>query len=145
MQIEELWTYLVDNELLSPTEIEYLKTGLLAIKEMSPSDKPSVFRKMEYIIEVSENVSWCIFALKQHLKTFIKCERQIKDPEYSLLVGQGRPSSEAINSEIRWKNESLYDLDYKISVIENTIEYINHIEQSLERYLYMLKDKLKNQ
>lgn len=145
MQIEELWTYLVDNELLSPTEIEYLKTGLLAIKEMSPSDKPSVFRKMEYIIEVSENVSWCIFALKQHLNTFIKCERQIKDPEYSLLVRQGRPSSEAINSEIRWKNESLYDLDYKISVIENTIEYINHIEQSLERYLYMLKDKLKNQ
>jgi hypothetical protein len=59
------------------------------------------------------------------------------------LVRQGRPSSEAINSEVRWKNESLYDLEEDIRSVENIIDYLVHLEESLERYLYMLKDKLK--
>lgn len=143
MDLQELWEYIVENELLSATEIGYVKTCLEDITELSPADKPTLFRKMERVIEDSDRLSWCIFSVRQQYAKLNSAYRKIKDPEYTILVRQGRPSNEAINSEIRFRNDSLYDLELKLTTIENIITYLDHVELSLERYLYMLKDKLK--
>ena len=143
MNLDILWTYIREHELLSDTEIGYIKVCLDDIAEFSPADKPMLFSKMERIIEDSDKLGWCIFSVRQQLNKMESVYRKIKDPEYVILVRQGRPSSEAINSEVRWKNESLYDLEEDIRSVENIIDYLVHLEESLERYLYMLKDKLK--
>lgn len=142
MQLNDLWNYIREHELLSDTEIEYVKTCIEDVTEMSPSDKPMIFRKMERLIEDSDKLSWCIFSVRQQLNKMNKAYKQIKDPDYVTLVRQGRPSSEAINSEVRWRNDSLYDLEEDIATVENIIEYLVHLDHSLEKYNYMLKDKL---
>lgn len=145
MQIEELYNYILENNLLSSAEISYVQVCLNDITELSPADKPMVFRKMEKLIQDSDNLAWCIFSVNQQLILLNKAYRKIKDPEFTILVRQGRPSTEAINSEIRMKHDELYDLEEQIAIVEQIVEYFRHIELSLERYIYMLKDKLKNQ
>lgn len=115
------------------------------IQEITPNDKPGVFHKSEKLIQDAQNLTWCILALKLQYDKLNKAYRMIKDPEYTILVRQGRPSSEAINSEIRFKNEQLYDLEEKLSTINNILEYLNHIQNSMDKYIYLLKDKLKYQ
>jgi len=144
INLKPLYEFLKENELLSDTELDMIQYCLNDITETSPNDKPGVFRKSEKIIQDSQNLSWCIYSLRLQYDHLNKAYRKIKDPEYTLLVRQQRPSSEAINSELRTKFEELYDLEEKLSTINNIIEYLTHIQTSMERYLYLLKDRLKH-
>lgn len=143
MTINDLFDYIREHELLSESELSIVDKCLNDIKEMSPADKPSVFRKTEKIIEDSEDLSWCVYALRLQKVKLQKAYRVLKDPEYVTLVRLNRPSSEAINSEIRFRNEDMYRLEEDMAIVDNILAYIEHIQVSMERYLYMLKDKLK--
>ena len=143
MKTQELFQYISDHDLLSDTEIVFIQTCLDDIREITPSDKPSVFRKMEKIVNDSEDLSWCIFALKKKQSELQRDYRMVKDPFFMTLVRQNRPSTEAINSEIRTLHKEVYDLEDGLSMVEHILGYLDHIQLSLERYLYLLKDKLK--
>ena len=143
INLKPLYEFLSENELLSETEMDMIQYCLNDIVETSPNDKPGVFRKSEKLIQDSQNLSWCIYSLRLQYDCLNKAYRKIKDPEYTLLVRQQRPSSEAINSELRAKFEELYDLEEKLSTINNIIDYLSHIQTSMERYIYLLKDRLK--
>lgn len=143
MKLDELFQYIKTNDLLSDYEIRMVQTCLDDIREMSPVDKPSIFRKSEKIINDSEDLSWCIYSLKQKYSQLQKDYRVKKDPMIGRLVLQKRPSMEAMNCEVRSLNPFIYDMEEELATVEHIIEYLNHIQLSLERYSYLLKDKLK--
>lgn len=143
MDLNKLFDYISSHELLSSKEIDMVRYAINEIVEIAPTDKVALFKKQEHLIEASSNIGWSIMVIKNNLAKIKTTYRKLKDPEYTMLVRKGRPSNEAINSEIRFSNEALYDLDEIISNVENIIEYLNTVENNINRYLFMLSDKLK--
>lgn len=143
MELNLLFDYLRSHELLSEEEIKMVKFAINEITEIAPTDKVALFKKQESLIDASSKLSWSVMVLKNNLNKIKTAYRKIKDPEYTMLVRKGRPSNEAINSEIRFTNESLYDLDEIVDTVENIIEYFATLENNINRYLFMLSDKLK--
>lgn len=141
--LNELFEFIRINELLSEPEIGIIRVCIDDITEIAPTDRPAVFQKMERLVRDSENLSWCIYSIKLQNSKIKKAYNMLKDDDFAMLVRQGRPSTEAIKSELRMKNHALYDWELKMETVENTIEYLNHILVSMDKYMYMLKDKLK--
>jgi hypothetical protein len=141
--LNDLFEFIRENELLSEPEIGIVQTCIDDIKEIAPTDRPALFQKMERLVQDAENLSWCIYSVKVHYSKIKKAYRMLKDGDFTVLVRQGRPSTEAINSELRWKDPTLYDWELKMETVENLIEYLNHILVSMDKYQYMLKDKLR--
>lgn len=143
MNFRVLADFILEHELLSEDEIKMVSVAINDIKEMTPSTKAEVFRKSERIVADSQDLSWCIQSVKiQHAKLLTAYHKMV-DTDYALLVRQGRPSSEAIHAELRMKNESLYEVEELLTTIENTIAFLESLKESMDKYLYVLKDKLK--
>lgn len=140
----ELFEYLKDVIELSPENIRTVKTALSMIREMSPSDIPNILRKIERLIDVSQDMAWINLAMKRKLHEMTREIKMKKDPQYVMLVKQGRPSSAAIEAEIRFTNKDMYDSENGIDVLNNVIEYFNKINESIEKYIWLLKDKLNS-
>lgn len=138
----ELLEYLRDVIELSPDNIRTVKNCLAMIKELSPSDVPNILRKIEKLIDASQDMSWIVLVMKRKLHELTRELKVKKDPAYVMLVKQGRPSSAAIDAEIRFTNKDLYKLEDDIEIVKNIIEYFQKIIESMEKYSWLLKDKL---
>jgi len=141
--IDKLCNYILDNELLSEQEVQMIVECNNEIIQIAPTDKPQVFRKEERLIRCSQNISWCIFSLKLKASKIQDSYRRSRDPEYTILVRQGRPSAAAIETELRYKHPEFYETDEQIRILDNIIEFLGHLELSVERYMYMLRDKVR--
>ena len=142
LNYDTLYQFILDNKLLSEAEVTIIQTCVNDIKELSPSEVPLIFKRIEKLVNDAENLSWCIYSVSLVYDKLVKANKKIQDPEYVVLARQGLPS-EAIHSTIRWKHEEIYDTEELISNVEHLIEYLKHLEKSLERYRYMLIDKVK--
>lgn len=138
----ELLEYLRDVIELSPENIRVIKSSLAAIKEQAPSDVPLILRKIERLIDLSQDLSWIILVMKRRFHELTREMKVMKDPQYVMLVRQGRPSSAAIEAEIRFTNKDLYTVEDNIEIVRNIIEYLQKIIDSMDKYSWLLKDKL---
>ena len=139
--LKSLFDYLVSNNILSKDEIDIINVCIKEIREASPTDKPILFRKGDRLIDYSQRLSWVIYSVKSYRDKLVKELNKKKDPEYTMLVRQGRPSKDAIEAELRFKFQDLYDEEYELNTFNNFVDYLEHIELSLDRYLKMLKEK----
>lgn len=143
-RISQLYEYMVDVMELSKEELLMIKTAIKNIHEASPVDKPAIFSRMSNIITASEDLSWVKMIVVRKLDTLKTAIKKIKDPEFTMLSRQGRPSTQAIEHEIRFNHSDLSELEDKKEVLDNIIEYLEHIEKCLDNYQFLLKDKLKH-
>lgn len=116
---------------------------LNSIREISPIDAPVAFAKMERITNLSDDLAWIISILNRKNNELKRSVQKLKDPKYVALVRQNRPSSAAIEAEIRLTNKDIVEFEDKISRLENVLEYLNHIQKSLDNYLWILRDKIQ--
>lgn len=135
--------YLGDIVKLSSEEISYVQLAISAVHELSGGDGISIFNKMDKIISISEDLSWVISSLNKYRHDLNKQIKIIKDPEFTMLVRKGRPSIQAIESEIRFNHKELTDLEEDLEILDNMIGYFDHLELSIDRYIWMLRDKAK--
>lgn len=142
-KISQIYEYLVDIIKLSPEEMRAVKSAIGAIHEMTPTDGPGVFTKTQNMISISEDLSWVISVITRKHHQISKEIKKIKDPEFVMLVRQGRPSTQAIESEIRFNNDNLVDMEEELEIIENILDYLKHVEVGIERYIWLLRDKGK--
>lgn len=141
-KVSQIYEYLVDIIQLSPEEIRAVKAAIGILHEVPPTDAPVLFSKIDRLISISEDLSWVISMItkKQHqIKSSIK---KIKDPEFTMLVRQKRPSTQAIESEIRFNHEELTDMEENLDIIDNMIDYLKHLELGIDRTIWLLKDKI---
>lgn len=140
---DNIYKYITDEMNLADDEITSIKVAVNMIHEISPTDIPLIMKRVSDLIVAEEDLSWTITAVN---KVLIKLKYEIKSikaPQFTLLTRQGRPSSTAIEYEIFFTNDKLKELEVKKDNIENILEYLRHIEKSLDTYIYLLRDKLK--
>ena len=143
-RLDQLYHYMVEVIELSSEEMMMVKTAIKNIHEMSPVDKPAIFSRMSNIITASEDLSWVTMIVTRKLNSVKSEIKAIKDPEFTILSRQGRPSTQAIEHEIRFMHSELLDLENKKDVLDNVLGYLEHVEKCLDNYQFLLKDKLKH-
>lgn len=130
-------------KILSIKQVQSIKSCLNEISQVAPSDLPIMFTKEQRLLELSSDLSFAIFSVNVFLNNERDKYKRKRDPEYVMLVRQGRPSGAAIDAEIRFKHSELYDDEKKLDILANVIEYLNHIQLSIDRYIYLLRDKAR--
>lgn len=128
--------------IFSEDEYQMIRSSIGLIIESPPQTAGAVFSRCERLTASSMDISWIILSLN---RTKLKLENSlkgIKDPEFVLLVRQGRPSTQAIESEIRMSKDSVMQLENDIQEIDNLIVYFNSLERNIDRYIRTSKDKI---
>lgn len=142
-KIDLVVAYLENTVELSDTEINIIKTAINLISEISPTDITVIFSKLDNIIETSNNLGYVIYYCNQYKINLTRKYRNLKDPAFTSLTLKQRPSTLAIESEIRTKYPEIAELEYQVETITNAIDYLNHIELNLERRIWSIKDRLQ--
>jgi hypothetical protein len=142
-RVNDLYEYLIDTLTLSVEEVDIIKTAIRNITEIAPTDAPLIMRKISDLIVSSDNISWVIHIINRSIHINNRELKTIRDPSVVMLVRQGRPSRDAIDSEVRLGNSKIYQLEENISILENVLDYLKHLELSLSNYQWLLRDKLK--
>lgn len=126
---------------LGNAEVKIISECLNIIREVSPIDGPLIFSKMERVISLSDDLAWIISILNSMRNNVRRDIMKVKDPKYVSLVRQNRPSSAAIEAEIRISSKDIIELETKEDNISIVIDYLNNVQKSLDRYLWVLRDK----
>lgn len=124
--------------------VEIIKDCLNTIHQASPLDAHVVFNRIEHIISLSDDLSYLILSINRKRTSMLRELKTIKDPQFVALVRADRPSTAAIESEIRLSKPIIKDIEYNISIIDDTLIYLNHIEKGLNDYSRLLRDKLNS-
>lgn len=143
-RLATLYEYLENDIKLTSDELAIVRNSVGIIHKQSPIDRPLVFRRMEEIIEAMEELSWVILTVNRHLLKIRGEIKEIKAPQFTMLVRRGRPSTTAIEYEIMMNNDDIKSLEETEETIDNIVYYLKSIESGLDRYLWMLRDKLKD-
>lgn len=141
-RMSQIYEYLVEIVKLSPEEMRAVKSAIGAIHEISATDGPGLFSKMNNLISLSEDLAWVISVITKKQHEIKKSIKIIKDPDFVMLVRKGRPSTQAIESEIRFNHEELVQMEENLEITSNLIDYLHHVEVSIDRYIWLLKDKI---
>lgn len=147
MEIEERLEILKQffNETITAGEraTSTIRDAIYMLKEIPPADVPNTFSKEQRLISILDDLQWILYLLN---KTKTRIDEQIlniKSPEVTYLIREGRIGTDLINIEVYNRNqEKLEPLMNKKDAIENTVSYLLTLEGNLNKYLFMLKDRL---
>lgn len=81
--------------------------------------------------------------LKRKLNGIEKEIKKITSPSVTMLVNKGRMGNDLINSEVLFLNESLYDLYDSRNEVTNILNYLEKLDENLNKYLWIIREKLK--
>ncbi|WP_299994561.1 hypothetical protein [uncultured Clostridium sp.] len=123
--------------------VNCIRESIYMLKEIPPSDVPNTFSKQQRVISNLDDLQWIIYSLNNS-KTKLEEEiLNIKSPDITYLIREGRIGTDLINIETYNRNkEKLEPLMTKQNAINNTISYLMTLEGNLSKYLYMLRDRL---
>lgn len=141
-KIDEILEYIKDEVELGDKELKSLDTALNYIEYETPTDLPLVFRRLDSIISVSADVSWTLANVKKHRAKINAEYKALKDPQFTSLIRKGRPSTVAIESEIRFIDDNIAKYEYRIEVLDGFIEYLEYILKVLENIQWAIKDRV---
>ena len=141
-KIEMITEYLGDVVDIGDISVDSIKTAISLLKEIPPVDAPNTFNREQRLISISDEISWIIMSLKRKRQILDEKMKNIRAPEYTRLVRQGRPSTEAINMELYMLHDDMNSLNSKIEVLDNFIMYLNSMLENINRYIFMLKERL---
>lgn len=122
--------------------VETIKTCLDILHQAMPLEIGQVFTRLERITSVSEDLAYVIMCINKYKSKKVSEIRRIRDPEFTILTRKGRPSTQAVECEIRFSHTELYDMEDEVEIISSIEKYLQHIEKSLDRYMWLLRDKI---
>lgn len=126
---------------IGESEMEIINSAIGLTHQVSPIDGSQLFARMELVIAVSDDLEWIINSIVRKRNEKENDIRKIKDPKYVALVRQGRPSSAAIEAEIRITLKDIREQEELIQLIDSMISYLQFVQRNLDRYLSILKSK----
>lgn len=113
------------------------------LKKKTASDIPGLITGQEECVSFSDDLTWTIFLLRKKLNNVEKEIKKIKSPAITMLVNKGRMGNELIESEVLFQNEELYDLYDSRDEILNILNYLEKLNENLNKYLWIIREKLK--
>ena len=123
--------------------VAVIRDSMYTLKEIPPADVPNTFNREQRIISNIDDLQWILHLLNLS-KTKVDEEiLNIKAPDIAYLVREGRIGTDLINIEVyNRQQDKLEPLLTRQHALENTISYLKTLEDSLNKYLFMLKDRL---
>lgn len=123
--------------------IDSIREAVLIMKQLPPSDVPNTFVMEQKIISILDDLQWVIHLLKSKKSKVSEDIMGVKAPDITYLIREGRIGTDLINIEVYNRNEEkLKPLMSKESTIENTIAYLSSLDSNLNKYLYLLRDRV---
>ncbi len=123
--------------------IDSIREAVLIMKQLPPSDVPNTFVMEQKIISILDDLQWVIHLLKSKKSKVSEDIMGVKAPDITYLIREGRIGTDLINIEVYNRNEEkLKPLMNKESTIENTIAYLSSLDSNLNKYLYLLRDRV---
>lgn len=110
------------------------------IHQNLPVDNSGIFSRMTKCNSLSDDLSYVILCIQNKKNEIDKSLKEKKDPKFTLLIRSGRPSTQAVECEIRATNSEIAELENTLLKFENICEYLYHLDKCLDRYIYSLKD-----
>lgn len=140
-RVNEIYSYLSEVIDIGESGKTVIRESLSSIKQISPIDGALLFSKMERIISLSDDLSYIVSSINRKRNSLESEIKSIKDPKYVALVRQNRPSSAAIEAEIRITVKDISTLEDKLKILDNVLVYLDSIQKSMDRYIWMLNSK----
>ena len=120
-----------------------IKEAMLIMKQLPPSDVPNTFVMEQKIISNLDDLQWIIHLLKTKKSNISENILRVKAPEVTYLIRECRIGTDLINTEVYYRNEEkLQPLMKDESSIENVIAYLSSLDNNLNKYLFMLRDRV---
>jgi len=113
------------------TIMQYIRDAVFTLHEPLPTEPEALFRRSTKIICVSDDLSDAIRMLRTAKLNVVKVYNKTRDPLFTALVRKGRPSTTAIECEIRMTNSEMYDTEEELDSVTNIIEYIDNLSSKL--------------
>ena len=124
----------------SDAEINVIKMCINYLHEQAPVEIPLIILKTNNLISASDDLAWVCLSVNRKINELEANIKRIKAPEFTALTRQGRPSSTAIEYEILHNHDELADMEEMLGTLQKFYDYLKHIEKSIDRYLWMLRD-----
>lgn len=121
--------------------VSILKNCLSLLHMAAPAEPAGVFSRIERIVSASDDLAWIILMVGRAKSSIDSNIKRIKDPEFTMLVRSGRPSTVAIESEIRMNHDEILEMEERLQIANYLEDYLQHIEKGLDRCVWMLRDK----
>lgn len=113
------------------------------LKEKTASDVQGLITAQEKCISYSDDINWILFLLRRKLNEVNNKIKRIKSPATAMLINKGRMGNDLINSEVLFLHEELYDLNDSKETIERISDYLERLNENLNKYLWIIREKLK--
>lgn len=140
IKLQEIQSYLSDILELSNDEVSIIKTCINYVHEQAPTEVPLIIKKTNDLIAASENLSWIILIVSRKIVEIQLKIKKVKSPAFTMLTRQGRPSATAIEYEILHNYPDIMEAEEQLDVLNKLLDYFKHLEKSIDRYLWMLRD-----
>jgi hypothetical protein len=140
-RINDICEYIKSITSLSEQEVTSLRTCIDLIHQSTPTEAAGIFSRTERLISASDDLSWLSTSLTRKKNDLLSELKKLKDPVFVSLVRQGRPSTQAIESEIRFSDDKVQVIEDSIGTVENILNYLSAIEKNIDRYIWTLRDK----
>lgn len=139
-KIDKLIEYIDDIVDIGDKSKNTLYECINLIHQTVPVDNAGVFSRLARCVSVSDDLSYVILSIEQ-ARNKIEVElRHNKDPKFTILVKSGRPSTQAIESEIRFTVPVVAELESKLLHYDSILSYLNHLEKCLDRNIWIMRD-----
>lgn len=139
-KISRIISYINENINIGDKCNDIIEECINLIHQGLPVDNAGVFSKLSHCNSASDDLAYVIMSVRKVRSDIEKELRKLKDPKFTILVRSGRPSSQAIESEIRFTIPEVANLEDKLSTFDNILDYLNHIEKCLDRNIWILRD-----
>ena len=120
-----------------------IQSSMFLLKKKTASDITNLIASQEECISYSDDLNWIILILKKRLHNINKEINKIKSPATTMLINKGRMGNDLINQEILFLHDDLYDLYDSQNEVTNIINYLETLNENLNKYLWIIREKLK--
>lgn len=141
-KIDEIIEYIKSEIELGDNEINSINNMVKLIDDYVPTDLPVLFRRLDSIISATGDISWTLAVLKKHRAKINAEYKQLKDPQFTSLTRKGRPSTIAIESEIRFNIPEVAEYEKRLEILDGFIEYIEHLLKVSDSMQWAIKDRV---
>ena len=129
------------NITFSEDEFQMIRDAINTVIEASPTTTAGTCSRQERLTAASTDLAWIVLSLKRTRLRVDNSLKQIKDPQFVMLVRQGRPSTSAIEAEIRHTNDKVLALENNLQELDNLLEYMSNLEKNIDRKIWEMRDK----
>jgi len=126
----------------SDRELDMIDRAIREIHEECPTDVPLLVKKSQSLILAGDDLYWVINVISRKHARMKSDIYRLKDPKFTALSRGGRPSSAAIEAEIRFTTDGVYKMEEDYENIGSLLDYLRVLSSMLDKYSWIIKDKL---